>query len=201
MPRQDTATQPGGRLSLLTFVFRVQRWEALQLTLPCAPTMRHFPKCLALTALLRDLSHLENLIMRSPILTGAALLMATLLTGCGAEPGPTSESAATLRADAAAPITPRHTTTVEPFTEPLANPCNGEVIVFSGEGTTKVTDVRGLHVELQGSGSGTGTGPESGPAIPTTSYFTRASTRRARPLRRPTSSRTRMPVSAAAFPA
>jgi hypothetical protein len=29
---------------------------ALQLTLPRGPTMRHFPKCLALTAVRRDLS-------------------------------------------------------------------------------------------------------------------------------------------------
>jgi hypothetical protein len=109
-----------------------------------------------------DIPPMESLTMQSPTLAGTALLMGTLLTGCGAELGPTGENAPALRADAAAPSTPRHTTTVEPFTESLVNPCNAEVIVFSGEGTNKVTDVRGLHVELQGSGSGTGTGPESG---------------------------------------
>jgi hypothetical protein len=44
--------------------------------------MRHFPMCLALTALLRDLSHLENLTMRSLTLAGAAMLATALLTGC-----------------------------------------------------------------------------------------------------------------------
>jgi hypothetical protein len=131
--------------------------------------------------------------MRSPTLTGSAILMATLLSGCGAEPGPTSESAATFSADAA-PTTPRHTTTVEPFTESLVNPCNAEVIVFSGEGTNKVTDVRGVHVVLQGSGSGAGIGPESGasytynlvfhesfntpsPAAPQANFFANANAR------------------------
>jgi hypothetical protein len=54
--------------------------------------MRHFPKCLALTALLRDLSHLENLMMRSPILTGAAILTATLLTACDRATDPADSS-------------------------------------------------------------------------------------------------------------
>jgi hypothetical protein len=40
------------------------------------------PMCLALTALLRDLSHLENLTMRSLTLAGAAMLATALLTGC-----------------------------------------------------------------------------------------------------------------------
>jgi hypothetical protein len=38
--------------------------------------------------------------MRSLKLTGAAMLMATLLTGCGAEAGPTAENASGLLADA-----------------------------------------------------------------------------------------------------
>jgi hypothetical protein len=38
--------------------------------------------------------------MRSLTLTGAAMLMATLLTGCSAEAGPTAENASGLLADA-----------------------------------------------------------------------------------------------------
>jgi hypothetical protein len=101
---------------------------------------------------LRHLS-LENLTMRSLTLTGAAILMGTLLTGCGAESGPTAANAPSLAAT--------QTRLVEPFTEPLTNPCNGEVIVFSGEAITQVDRV-GLHAQLQSSASGTGTGPESG---------------------------------------
>jgi hypothetical protein len=50
---------------------------------------------------LRDISHLENLTMRSLTLTGAAILAAALSTGCGAESGPTAENASGLLADAA----------------------------------------------------------------------------------------------------
>lgn len=132
------------------------------MTLPCGPKMRHLTKCLARTPVLLDISHLENLTMRSLTLTGVAILAAALITGCEAESSPTDENAAGLIADAVAQNTPTHSKVVEPFTEPLASPCNGEVIVFSGEAITKMNDVGGLHSELQGSASGAGTGPESG---------------------------------------
>jgi len=41
---------------------------------------------------LRDISDVENLTMRSLSPTGGAMLMATLLTGCGAETAPTAVS-------------------------------------------------------------------------------------------------------------
>jgi len=100
--------------------------------------------------------------MRSLTLAGPAMVMGMLLTGCGAESGPTAENVAGLTADAADHNTGSHIKLVETFTEPLVNPCNGEEIVFSGEAITQITDVGGLHSELQGSASGTGTGPESG---------------------------------------
>jgi hypothetical protein len=124
----------------------------------CGPKMRHFTKYLAL---LRDIPTLEHLTMRALTLSGATILAAALITSCGAEAGPTAENALGLTADAADLNTPQHTKLVEPFTEPLTNPCNGEVIVFSGEAITQITDVGGLHSELTGSASGTGTGPES----------------------------------------
>jgi hypothetical protein len=99
--------------------------------------------------------------MRALTLSGVAILAAALITSCGAEAGPTAENVLGLTADAADLNTPQHTKLVEPFTEPLTNPCNGEVIVFSGEAITQITDVGGLHSELTGSASGTGTGPES----------------------------------------
>ena len=54
--------------------------------------MRHFPKCLALTALRRALSHLENLVMRSLTLTGAAILATALMTGCDRATDPADSS-------------------------------------------------------------------------------------------------------------
>jgi hypothetical protein len=57
--------------------------------------MRHFPKCLALTALLRDISHLESLTMRSLTLTGAAMLAAALLTACDRATDPADSSTQT----------------------------------------------------------------------------------------------------------
>jgi hypothetical protein len=100
--------------------------------------------------------------MRSQILTGAAVLMGMLLTGCGAESGPTAENTAGLAADAVDHNTGNHTKLVEVFTEPLTNPCNGEVIVFSGDAITQINEVNGLHRELLGHATGTGIGPESG---------------------------------------
>jgi hypothetical protein len=44
---------------------------------------------MAMTAPLSFHPHLENLTMKSPTLTSVALLVATLLTGCGADAGPT----------------------------------------------------------------------------------------------------------------
>jgi hypothetical protein len=42
--------QPAGRVSLFALASRAHKWEALQLTLPRGPAMRHFPKGLALYA-------------------------------------------------------------------------------------------------------------------------------------------------------
>ena len=85
--------------------------------------------------------------MRSLTLTGPAMLMmGTLLTGAGAEAAPR----------------PEHSKAVEPFTETLVNPCNGEAIVFSGEAVLHFTVLDDRHVESFTSAEGTGTGPESG---------------------------------------
>jgi hypothetical protein len=100
--------------------------------------------------------------MRSLTQTGATTLMGVLLAGCGAESGPTAVNVAAHAADAATHNTGNHIKVVEPFTEPLVNPCNGEVIVFSGEAVVHVTQVGDRHIEFFTSATGTGTGPESG---------------------------------------
>jgi hypothetical protein len=103
--------------------------------------------------------------MRSLRLTGAAMLAAALLTGCGAEAGPTSENAPVLTAKA----TDRTTTHVwqsDPIEETVVNPCNGETIRFTGSGVGQgnFVDVSGnnLHREFHAVISETGTGETTG---------------------------------------
>ena len=109
--------------------------------------------------------------MRSLTLTGAAMLMATLLTGCGAEAGPTAENASGLLADATSPNTADHFKTVEAVTFEGQNPCNGELITFTGTAAIQITlvDTRehldaGFwnHMEFQQHVTASGTGSESG---------------------------------------
>jgi len=100
--------------------------------------------------------------MRSVTVAGTALLIGMLLTGRGAEPGRTAENVVGLTADAATHNTGNHIKLIEPFTEALVNPWNGEVIVFSGEAVSQINEVGDLHFEFLTRASGTGTGPESG---------------------------------------
>ncbi len=118
-----------------------------------------------------DLSHLETLTMRSLTLTGAAMLAAALLTGCGAESGPTAENVPGLTANATDPNAADHFKYVVPVNWEIENPCNGELIIFSGEGIVQLTAVdtrqnldAGLwqHRELQASSRANGTGAETG---------------------------------------
>jgi hypothetical protein len=133
--------------------------------------MRHFPKGLALIRLLRDLSHLETLTMQSLTLTGAAILTAALLTGCGAESGPTAENTPGLTADATDHNVADHFKVVVTGTFDVESPCNGELIILSGEerdqftlvGPREVLDAGGfLHMEFQQQVRATGTGLETG---------------------------------------
>ena len=55
--------------------------------------------------------------MRSQTLTGAVVLMGMLLTGCGAESGPTAENIVVLAADAVDHTIGSHIKLVEPFSE------------------------------------------------------------------------------------
>jgi hypothetical protein len=91
-----------------------------------------------------------------------AIAAVALIIGCGVESNPTAENEAGLTPIAAQLSTPVHAKLVEVFTEPLTNPCNGEVIVFSGDAITQINEVDGLHRELLGHATGTGIGPESG---------------------------------------
>ena len=118
-----------------------------------------------------DISHLENLTMRSLTLTGAAILTAALLTGCGAEAGPTAENVPGLTADATDHNVADHFKSVVTGTFDVRSPCNGELIILAGEEIDQFTLVgpRDLldagifyHLEFQQQVRATGTGSETG---------------------------------------
>jgi hypothetical protein len=118
-----------------------------------------------------DISHLENLTMRSLTLTGAAILTAALLTGCGAEAGPTAENVPGLTADATDHNVADHFNSVVTGTFDVESPCNGELIILSGEERNQFTLVGSrealdagfwLHMEFQQQVRAIGTGLETG---------------------------------------
>ena len=78
--------------------------------------------------------------MQPLTLTGVTLLVATLLTGCGGDSGPTGESAPSLAA-ASHPNTTVHTSSVTPLDEVFSSPCNGEMIHYTGTLRTQMTFV------------------------------------------------------------
>jgi hypothetical protein len=120
--------------------------------------MRHFAKRLALPG---DISDMENLTMRSLILTGAVSL-AALMMGCGPEASSMAENSPVFAVETAAHSPGSHIKLVEQFTEPLVNPCNGEVIVFAGVAISQINQTGDFHLEFETRASGTGIGPESG---------------------------------------
>ena len=109
--------------------------------------------------------------MRSLTLSGAAMLMAALVTGCASDDSPTAPSALSLAVDGAGHNVAVHTKFIEALSFVYENPCNGEMIAFSGEAISQETAVGTLedleagsarHFEYQSSLLATGTGPESG---------------------------------------
>ena len=101
--------------------------------------------------------------MQSLTLAGVTLLAATLVTGCGADSGPTGENAAADPAYAAMPVT--HSSSVTPLDYIFVSPCNGEEIHMTG--TLRAEDTflgtgDGVHYELQVVTSETGTGLTTG---------------------------------------
>jgi hypothetical protein len=116
----------------------------------------------------------ENPTMRSltVTLTGAAMLAAAILTGCGAEAVPTAQTTPGLTADATDHNVADHFKSVEIVTfSDAVNPCNGEQITFTGTAKSQMTlvDTREhldagnwLHMEFQQHVQATGTGSETG---------------------------------------
>jgi len=100
-----------------------------------------------------------------------ALLAVALLAACSAEQPSTAPASPDLRVEEAGHNTADHFTTTEPVSIELDSPCNGEIIVFTGEVTTQGTFVdtrehldngNSLHSEIQSSFSATGTGSVTG---------------------------------------
>ena len=109
--------------------------------------------------------------MRSLILIGAAMLTAAVLTGCGAEAGPTAENVSDLTGNATDRNVADHFKSVVPGTFDVENPCNGELIILTGEEIDQLTLVgprealdAGFwqHMEFQQQVRATGTGSETG---------------------------------------
>ena len=118
--------------------------------------------------------------MRSLTFTRLAILTAAFLTGCGSESSPTAENIPGLTADAADPNTADHFQTVEAVTFEVENPCNGEVIIFTGTAKSQVTFVdtrenldagNSVHAEFQQRTTATGTGSETGATYTITDIF------------------------------
>ncbi len=118
-----------------------------------------------------DISHLENLTMRSLTLTGAALLMGMLLSGCGTDDSPTAPLTPDLAVEDAGHNAADHFKVVEAVEFEVESPCNGELITFSGTNVFQITSVDtrealdagfAVHFELQSHTRATGTGSESG---------------------------------------
>ena len=96
--------------------------------------------------------------MRSRTLAGAALLMGSLLAGCGAESDPTAVNAPGLLADA----TPVHSEQEFALDDTYVNPCNGETVHLTGTLVGLMNDVDNLHLEFHAVISETGTGLTTG---------------------------------------
>jgi hypothetical protein len=100
------------------------------------------------------------------ILAGTAILMGTLLTGCGAESGPTAVNGPGPMADVTGPKTVDHSVFTDQIEETVVNPCNGETIQFTGTavGQSNIVSVPGgpLHREIHAVISETGIGLRTG---------------------------------------
>ena len=104
--------------------------------------------------------------MQSLTLAGVTLLVATLLTGCGSESGPTGEARRAWRRRAI-PTARRTPPSVEPLDEVFPSPCNGELIHYTGTARTQMNFVASpdtlfqhvvLHVVVKETGIGLTTG-------------------------------------------
>jgi hypothetical protein len=114
---------------------------------------------------------MENLTMRSLRLTGVAMLAAAFLSGCDADSSPTAQTTPGLTADATDHNVADHFKSVVTGTFDVESPCNGELIILSGEERNQFTLVGPrealdagfwLHMEFQQQVRAIGTGLETG---------------------------------------
>ena len=109
--------------------------------------------------------------MRSLALAVTALFSGTLMSGCGTESGATADETFGLAAAATDHNVADHLESVEAVTIEIVNPCNGELIVLTGEARSQQTIVGPrealdagfwLHMEHQEHLRAAGTGAETG---------------------------------------
>jgi hypothetical protein len=105
---------------------------------------------------------MENLTMRFLAVTVATAVVGLLLSDCDRASGPTSETGDGIMPTTGSYRAESHTKFTESFTEELVNPCNNEVVSFSGETINQVNNVDDLHSEILIRASGIGIGQESG---------------------------------------
>jgi hypothetical protein len=109
--------------------------------------------------------------MRNLTLAAAAMLMTGTLLACGSEDAPMAPATPSLAVEGAGHNAADHFKFTEAVGFEVESPCNGEIIFFTGEGTSQLTlvDTRenldagfSVHSEFQSRVTAAGTGPTSG---------------------------------------
>ncbi len=109
--------------------------------------------------------------MRSLTAVPAAMMMATLLPGCGAESGPTAESSPGPAAASTDQALVVHESQTFPLDETYVNPCNGETVHLTGTLVGHSNNVDNQHSEFHATISETGTGLTTGVSYTSHSTF------------------------------
>ena len=109
--------------------------------------------------------------MRSLTLTGAAMLAAAMMTGCGTGSSPTEADTGSLVADGLNATSAVHESQVFALDETYVNPCNGETVHLTGTLVGHSNIVDALHLEFHATIAETGTGLTTGTSYTSHSTF------------------------------
>jgi hypothetical protein len=109
--------------------------------------------------------------MRSLTLTGAAMLAAAMMTGCGTGSSPTEADTGSLTADGLTATSAVHESQIFALDETYVNPCNGETVHLTGTLVGHSNIVDALHLEFHATIAETGTGLTTGTSYTSHSTF------------------------------
>ena len=109
--------------------------------------------------------------MRSLTLTGAAMLAAAMMIGCGTDSNPTEANTGNLAADGVNATSAIHESQKFALDETYVNPCNGETVHLTGTLVGHSNIVNGLHREFHATIAETGTGLTTGTSYTSHSTF------------------------------